>query len=112
MGCGLSEKDWRAVQRIDVITLEHLPKRTRIELVLLDDENRRVLANGRKIRFDMQFKYRRKGTRTLKTHRDGVYQLDLPKNAMGKGCETHLFTYFDNGKTVLRDWLDDWLRGC
>lgn len=112
MGCGVSTLGWRAVKSVKVITLVHDAKRTRVELVLLDEHKRRVLADGHTIRFDMQFKYRRKGTRVLRTHRDGVYQLDLPKNVMGKGCETHLFVYFKNGTTELRDWLDDWLRGC
>ncbi|MGK0361481.1 MAG: hypothetical protein ACI9U2_003799 [Bradymonadia bacterium] len=114
-GCGMAPQTpnaWQTVTSIDLARVYTGPTHTRVELVFLNAHFQRVLPIGRSVRYDMQFTRKKTGTIMLKAHRDGVFQLDLPRGKRTGKCDTHLFLYFKNGTQTLRHWLDDWLLLC
>ncbi len=116
-GCGLAPEGpdaWKSIVEVHVLGLELRAKASTAYVVFLDAEKRRVLPDGRRVTYEMEFRARRKGKIKLATgqQRDGVYKLKLPGNRPSKPCTMHLFVRIDNGSDMVEEWLDDWQHLC
>ncbi len=110
LGCRVSKAPFSSATALSPVSVELLKDKTVVRLVFVDKDNQRVLADGRKLRFDMRLAKRKRGSITLKANmrRDGVYTIELPANAMGKPCENFLSVRYRK----LEMEIDDWRYGC
>jgi hypothetical protein len=115
MGCGvvLAGEGWRAqVRELKVVRLSLDPSETRVEVVLLDAQKRRVVPPKGSLTYEARFGAVRRGKVALQAHQEGVFLLTLPKLTRAKPCQTHLYLRLQDGPRTLEAWVDDWLYSC
>ncbi len=110
LGCRVSKAPFSSATVLSPVSVELLKDKTVVRLVFVNNRDERVLADGRRVRFDMRLAKRKRGSIKLKAsmRRDGVYTIELPPNAMGRPCENFLSVRYRK----LQMEIDDWRYGC
>lgn len=117
-GCELaksSAESFRTVVAVHIVEIDLGGPKALVRVVLLDADGRRVVPEGKAIAYQATFTQKHKGSIVVASsnHKDGVFDIWLPKEKLPKACEAQLAVRFDNGSSKpLEDGMGDWMHGC